>query len=463
MRARLERCLAAAGLSGLLAGCVVLPPPTPEELRAQALPNLRVPEAWLVPLPVAGKPVAGWLATFGDPALDQLVAEAIAYNPDLQIAAARVEAAEASARAAGAALYPMVNVAGRGGGKMSGDASGLQALGLFASWELDLWGRVRSLRAASGAQYDSAALDALYARESIAALVAKSWFVAREAAVQRAIAAEMVESAEQLARYSGDRLRVGKGDELELNQAEASVLTYRDLVLQADLARYNALRAVELLAGRYPSAAIDPGATLPPLPAPVPAGLPSQLLERRFDVRAAERRVAGAFHRIQQADAARLPTISLTANVNTVSSDLFILKNHDNPVWGLGATLLFPLFNAGALRAQVDVATAEQKAAMADYGRIGARAFNEVESALSASANHERRAELLGRAVASNQRALGFARVRLDVGSGDQRAVQEQMLALHATRTTLVRVQSERLIQRVNLHLALGGGFETPP
>jgi outer membrane protein TolC len=269
----------------------------------------------------------------------------------------------------------------------------------------------------------------------------------------------MVASSESLVELSRDRLHVGKADELEVSQAEASVLGYRDLVLQAELARSNALRAIEILAGRYPAAAVDAGSDLPPLPAPVPAGLPSQLLERRPDVRAAERRVAAAFYRTEEAKAARLPRISLTAAVNSVSSELFVLKERDNPVWGGGATLLAPLFTGGALQAQVDIRTAEQKAAVADYGRIGARAFDEVEGALSASYNLERRAEVLVRAVDANQRALGFARVRYDVGSGDQRGVQQQLLALHAARTSFARVQSERLIQRVNLYLALGGDF----
>ncbi len=405
----------------------------------------------------------GWLARFHDPALEQLVAEAMAYNSDLQVAAARVEAAEASARAAGATLLPQVSVAGRGGGKMSGDNSGLQVVGLFANWEIDLWGRVRSSQAAGTAQYEAAALDATYARESVAALVAKSWFLAREASVQRAIAAEMVVASESLADLSRDRLRVGKGDELEVSQAEASALAYRDLVLQAEVARQNALRAVEILAGRYPSAQVEAGVDLPPLPGPIPSGLPSQLLERRPDVRAAERRVAAAFYRTQEAKAARLPRIALTAGVNNVSSDLIVLKERDNPIWGVGATLLAPIFTGGALQAQVDVRTAEQKAALAEYGRIGLRAFDEVEGALTASFNLEQRSDVLARAVQANQRALGFARVRYDVGSGDQRGVEQQLLALHAARTSLVRVQSERLIQRVNLYLALGGGFAPLP
>lgn len=447
-------------LLAMLAGCALQAPPGQADVQAQALPNLRVPGTWKGGGAAAGEVPAGWLASFGQPELERLVAEAMQYNNDLQVAAARVEAAEASARAAGAKLYPQLNLAGHGGGKSGGDGSGTQMVGLFANWELDLWGRVRSARAGAGAQSEAAALDYRYARESIAALVAKSWFLAQEAAVQYAIAGEMMASANALVDLSRDRQRVGSGDEFEVSTAEASALGYRDIQLQTESARQSALRAIELLAGRYPSASVDPGTALPPLPGPVPAGLPSQLLERRYDVRAAERRVAAAFHRTEEAKAAKLPTISLTASVNTISSDVFVLKDRDNPVWGVGGNILAPIFNAGALQAQVEARTADQKAAVADYGRIGARAFGEVEGALAQSINLDSRAEVLLRTVRANENALGYARVRLNVGSADQRSVQQQLLALHAARTTLVHVQAERLVQRVNLYLALGGGFE---
>lgn len=460
MRRNALRPLAAATCAALLAGCALAPPPAPEDVRAQALPHLQMPPQWTGAPTPAGSVSNGWLAQFQDPQLEALVLEAVQYNPDLALAAARVEAAEAAARAAGAALYPQVNLAGHGGGKLGGDGTGVSGLGLFASWELDLWGRVRAQRAAATAQRDATVFDALYARESIAALVAKSWFLAREAAVQRTIAGDMISSSQSLVELSRERARVGSGNELEVSQAEASALSYRDIQLQAEIARQNALRAIEILAGRFPSASVDPGVSLPPVPAPVPAGLPSQLLERRPDVRAAERRVAAAFYNTEQAKAARLPTISLTAGVSSISSELFVMKERDNPVWSVGATLLAPIFNAGALQAQVDVRTAEQKAAVADYGRIGSRAFGEVEGALSQSINLETRADVLARAVRANESALGYARTRYDVGSGDLRGVQQQLLALHAARSTLARVQGERLIQRVNLHLALGGGFQ---
>jgi outer membrane protein TolC len=224
-----------------------------------------------------------------------------------------------------------------------------------------------------------------------------------------------------------------------------------------------ALRALEALAGRYPAGAAGVPAALPAVPGTVPVGLPSELLERRLDVVAAERRVAAAFYRVEEAKAARLPRISLTASVNNVSSDLFVLQDRDNPVWSAGASLLAPLFVGGALQSQVEIRTAEQKQAVAEYGRVGARAFGEIENALSAEFALAERERLLQQAVADNTRALELANVRWRIGSGDLRAVQQQTLALVAARTALLRVQGERLVPRGILYLALGGSFEARP
>jgi len=177
---------------------------------------------------------------------------------------------------------------------------------------------------------------------------------------------------------------------------------------------------------------------------------------------AAERRVAGAFHRTEEAKAARLPRITLTMSVTTISSELFLLKNHDNPLWSLGAGLLQPLFLGGQLQGQMEVRTAEQQQAVADYGRTGARAFAEVEEALSNGYALADRETLLAAAVRENARAYELSGIRYRVGAGDLRAVQQQQLSLYAAQVALVRVQAERLVQRVNLHLALGGSFDEP-
>jgi len=442
-------------------GCALKDPPKREDIGAQALPNLKVPESYAaVPAPAPAQSVqAGWLTAFGDPQLNALVQETLANNPDLQVAAARVEQAASFAKAAGATLWPQVNALLRGGGALSGDSSGLEGGGIFANWELDVWGRVRSGRAAARDQHGSAQLDAEYARQSLAALVAKSWFLATEARLQRMNAEEMAAASEKQLGLAQDRLRVGRGDQYDVALARANLATFRDSVVNLELAYRQAVRALEALAGRYPAAQLSVPAQLVVLPGPIPVGMPSELLERRPDIVAAERRVAAAFYRVQEAKAARLPRISLTAAVTSISSELFVLKDRDNPVWSAGASLTAPLFTGGALQSQVEIRNAEQKQAVAEYGRVGSRAFGEVESALSTAFALDAREAILREAVVDNARALELANVRFRVGAGDLRAVQQQSLALHAARTALLRVQAERLVQRVNLHLALGGSF----
>jgi outer membrane protein, multidrug efflux system len=451
----------AAGLQ--LPGCVLKKPPDAAAIKKEALPTAEVPAQWTAAGAGAGTVSDNWLVTFRDDQLNAAVVEAIAHNADLREAVARVEQAQQYAKLAGAKLYPSVDLLARGGGKMSGDNSGLQGALLTATWELDLWGRVRCGRAAAAADAASAAADFEYARQSIAAAVAKSWFLATEAGLQAEVARGTIRNGDELVRLAETRSRVGVGNDEDIFVARASVGTYRDTLRQIELGREQAVRALELLLGRYPAAAVAVTAQLPGQPDAVPAGLPSELLERRPDVIATERRVAAAFNRVHEAKAARLPAIALTGGVSAISSDLFVLKDRDNPVWNLGANLLMPVFRGGALKTQVEIRTAEQKQAVAAYAAVGLRAFGEVENALAAEIAAREREQILVQTLADTQRALDVVQTQFKVGSTDLRFVTQRQLALIATQSALVRVQAEQRVQRVNLHLALGGSFETKP
>lgn len=458
---RMRRCASLLCVLALSA-CALKELPPHEETVTLALPNVRVPARYAAggrPAPVADD----WLAALRDPALAALVGEAIAYNPDLKIAAARVDQAAAYLAGAKSPLWPQVNLVARGGGKMSGDSTGLQGVGLFASWELDLWGRVRSTARATELQYESAQYDAEYARQSLVALVAKAWIAAIEARLQIAQAEDMLRAAVQLAALARDRQRVGVGSDYDVALAQANIETMRDSVRSLELAYGNALRALETLVGRYPAATVEVAVALPAWRGEVPTGVPAELLERRPDVVAAERRVAAAFYRVEEAKAARLPRITLVANFTSISSELFVLQSRDNPVLSFGAGLVQPLFLGGLLQSQVDARTAEQQAAIADYGKVGARVFGEVEGALAATATAADRETILARSVQENARALELANVRYRVGAADLRTVQQQQLDLTSARAALLRVQADRLVQRVNLHLALGGSFDAQP
>jgi len=216
--------------------------------------------------------------------------------------------------------------------------------------------------------------------------------------------------------------------------------------------------------GRYPSAELAARRDLPSLPGAVPAGLPLQMLERRPDMVAAERRVAAAFNRVGEAKAARLPRIVLKANVAALASEILQLKeDFENPTGGLGGTLLAPIYQGGQLKAQVKLRTFEQKEAVAQYARLALRALGDVENALAAGQSLAERETMLRQILTDQQRVLELTRIRYRVGSDDLRAVQQQDLSVYAARIALLRIQSEQLSQRANLHLALGGSFETPP
>jgi NodT family efflux transporter outer membrane factor (OMF) lipoprotein len=456
--ARFSRNLFAVSVAGALAGCVLSPPPSNGELQKQAIPNTAIPVSWKAggtDAPVAGH----WLASFNDPALSALVDEALKYNADLQASAARVERAAGFLKVASASFQPSVTAVGITGGK-SGGGGGLEGVFLNASLELDVWGRVRYGQSAAENDAAAFAADYAYARQSLAAMVAKSWFMAIEAGMQQSIAGEMLRSAESMLKLAQDRQRIGNGNEQAVADARAAVANYRDVLRQIELSRDQSLRALESLLGRYPSAEIKVAEQFSAMPESVPAGMPSQLLERRPDVIAAERRVAATFNRIGEARAAQLPRISLTAGGSDVSSDLIVLKNLDNPVWSLGANLIAPLYQGGALRAQVEIRSADQKQAVAQYARAGQRAFSEVEAALAAERTLRDRHTLLDAAVRDNERALELAQIQYRVGNIDLRTVEQRRLNLYAARTSQLRVQSEQRAQRANLHLALGGGFE---
>ena len=448
------------------AGCGLKSPPSHESIKAQALTAATVPAQWTAAALTTGNMSDNWLAGFHDDQLSAIVADAILHNTDLRLGATRVEQAVLYAKLAGANLYPSVDLIAKGGGKLSGDGSGLSGAVLNASWELDLWGRVRYGRAAAKADAGAAAADFEYARQSIAALVARSWFLAIEAGLQAEIARGALRDSEALVRLAEDRSRVGVGNDEDVFVARSNLGTYEDALRQIELSRVQAIRALEILAGRYPAAALTVATTLPTTPETMPAGLPSELLERRPDVIAAERRVAAAFNRVGEAKAARLPKISLTAGVSSISSELLVLKDQDNPIWNFGANLVAPIYKGGALKTQVDIRTVEQKQAIAAYAGVGLRAFGEVENALASELAARDRERILGRTLADSRRALEIVQSQYKVGSTDLRFVTQRQLALNSTQSALIRAQSEQRVQRVNLHLALGGSFEprpTPP
>ena len=401
-----------------------------------------------------------WLKTFGDVELEKIVTEALQNNRELAVASANLDAAAALATQAGARLAPAVNV---GGGAQSTDrgdnTTNTSGAALNMQWELDIWGKLSSAAAAADETFRATEADLEAARQSLVAQTAKAWFLATEANLQLALSDEAVKIYEETLQIVETRVEVGAGSPQDVFLAKADLNAAKERQRQAIGALTQAVRSIEVILGRYPSAELEVAREFVPTPPGIPVGIPAQLLERRPDLVAAERRVAAAFQRIESAKAAKLPGVALTASGGSSSNELLDLIGVSSNFFSLGANFVAPLDIGGGLEAQVEIETAQQEAALANYGSIALRAFNEVESGLTNEQLLLEREAFLTAAVNNNKDALDAARTQYDAGAIDFLSVLQMQARSLNSRISLIRIKNTRLAQRVDLHLALGGNF----
>jgi NodT family efflux transporter outer membrane factor (OMF) lipoprotein len=415
----------------------------------------------------------GWWTTFGSASLNATVAEALRENHDLKQALARVDAAVAQARIAGADLQPQVGFnfdAARSqqvfvGLPIPGGPSALSSeftsygAGLNVTWELDVWGRIRAGQSAALANVQASESDYRGAMESLAAQTARAWVATIAAAHQLRLARATEASFRLTAEQIGQRYRSGLRSALDYRFAMNNHAAAKALVSLRERERQMTARQLEILLGRYPGGGADAGNELPVLVAEVPAGLPSGLLERRPDLASAERRLAASLARVKEAKRALLPRISLTAGGGRTSAELADLLDSSYNVWNLAGNFAQPLLQGGRLRANVKLAEARAREALEAYHSVVLRAFGEVEIALDSERQLREREEALADAALQSSEALRLAEERYFAGLIEFVTLMEAQRGAFNAETELIRVRQQRLDNRVDLHLALGGGF----
>lgn len=449
-----RRALLGAGVLWLTA-CATAP--APDVQHAVATP----PAQWATTAR-PGTVTAGWIAGFGDPVLVQLVDEALAHNHDLRAAAASIEQAQAEARKAAAARVPMVgvNVGAQRAGDPGSFAQSDTGVSLGIGWEVDVWGRIRAGVSAGASGVEAARADYAAARQSLAAQVSKAWFQAIEAQQQHALAQESLDNLHEILRIVQAQQHAGLTSGLDLHLVQTDLGTTEARVQETAAAQRDAVRSLELLLGRYPAAELQVRTELPAEPAPPPAGQPAGLLARRPDLRAAEARLAAAFALAKQARAARLPRLSLTSAAGTASTALQALVLPVDSFWYVGANLFQPLIDGGKLKADVSLADAKQQAALEHYAGKVLQAFGEVEHSLDAGASLRGRSKGLREAAREADQAYRLALRRYQEGEAGLLDALQLYQRLLEIRQSQYRVELLALTERVNLYLALGGGFE---
>lgn len=397
----------------------------------------------------------GWIKSFNDQTLLKLTDEALAANPGLKIAEAKVDQANGLTRQAEAGLKPTV---GYGGGykdtefEGSGSGKGGGAAGLAVSWEADVWGRIRTDIAGTEEEAAATVADFQFARQSLAASVANGWFMANTAKFLHQFAEDIAELQQKRVKVAEGMHKVGKGTERDVHLARGAAASAGEAAREALSASENALRSLELLLGRYPSADLETAEKLVAVPPPVPAGIPSGIMERRPDLIAAENQVAAAFYKQKEAELLHLPRFSFSIGLG--------LNTINDAIAGLSAGLFGPLYTGGAIEAEVDKATAVQKEAIAVYAQAALIAFKEVEGALAAEEHLLKRDEYLQIEVRENKKAYNQTVKQYEIGQIsllDVLTVENKWIA---SRIAEMDIAGQRLVNRVNLHLALGGSFE---
>jgi len=471
---RRSAVLVVAFLATWLGGCAVGPRYTAPDTHALAPDAYPVTDAALS----SAAPTDHWWTALGDPLLDDLVERALAGNPDLASAEARVQQSRASARMIGAAFYPVANLDARAGrDKLSLNGENLALIpfkpstteftdyrvGFDAAWEIDLAGRTRRQVEAAVARLDSSAESRNDARLVVAADVAGAYVDYRAAAERLALARRTLASLDETVRLVGLEVRAGVADDGDLRRAESDRLNAAGAVPSIDASVRSAVfRLAALTAEPLDSLVhrLEPPAAIPTVPATTPVGMPSELLRRRPDVRRAERDLAAATAEVGGAVAAQFPRLSLVGDFGWDSVRSGDLTNAASRYWNIGPQLTLPLFAGGQLRAQVDVAKAGRDAALAAYRATVLRALADTESSLMRFAAERNREASLAAAAASLEANLALQHRRFEAGDASMIDVLAAERAANLAADQRAASNGQLVQDYIALGKALGGGWQ---
>ena len=429
---RFGRLFLLLGIASLASACKVLGPnyappatPTPSAYKEAA----KTPKS-------ASQMDAKWWTLYGNAELDQLIAEVELKNYSLQAAAARTNQARALTEVALASKLPTV-VAG-----------GQNDLGILANWEIDLWGRIQRSIEASGATAQASAADLAAMKLSLQAQLAQNYINLRVQDEQIRLLQETTVAYERLLKVTQNQYAVGVADRSAILQVQSQINTVQSQMHEVKVSRAQLEHAIAVLVGKPPA---DFAIAKSPLTAQVPevpAALPADLLLRRPDIAAAERRMAAASAKIGEAEASAYPSLNLFAGVSIRKGLLG------------GAKTLFPLYSGGATKAKQSEAMLAYEVEIANYQQAVLNAFRDVEDNLAGMQSLEAAAENKAEAVKSERAALSIMSNQQQVGIIHYPTlISAQTAALDSEKVGL-DILAKRLVASVNLIKALGGGWQ---
>jgi outer membrane protein, multidrug efflux system len=437
---------------------------------------MALPAQWAVP--GAASPSQGELPPWGDfvrdPTLRRLVEQALVHNRDLRVAVLQIELARAQWQGRGAEAFPNLQAGVTASRQSSGEDQPIRSsvlAGLVVSnWEIDFFGRLASLEEAARAQLLASEQAASAVQTSLVAAVATAWFNLQGSQAQAELAQQTLTARAESLRLVRLRHDLGAASALELRSAESLEASARATLVQQQRQRQLDLNLLTQLVGQAFDRPLDlagsqGGASrleLDAALAPLPVGLPSQVLLQRPDVRAAEQQLLAADAQIQAARAAFFPRISLTASLGSASTELSGLFRAGSLGWTVAPQALLPIFDGGRNRAGLASARTGRELALAQYEKAIQSAFREVNDGLAGDATLGEQLRAQQALVTAESERLRLAELRLQQGVAAQLEVLDAQRALFAAQQSLLQTRLALAQNRVALYKALGGGWRAP-
>lgn len=480
-----------AGLMLLAAGCTVGPNYKRPEVPTPAAWN----EAQQTGIDATGSDLAHWWTAFNDPLLNSLIDRAVRSNLDLRVAEARIREARANRAVAAAGAWPTLGTSvsyarnrssqnafgispqsggsgggGTGGGNGGGSSFGsldqnFYTAGFDASWEIDVFGGVRRGVEAADATIEATVEDRRDILVSLLGDVAKNYIDLRGFQRRLEVAKANLKAQQDTVELTRVRFQAGLASDLDVAQAEAQANSTEAQIPVLQSSLKGAAYGLDLLLGLEPGALageLGQDMAIPTLPPKVLVGLPSELLRRRPDIRRAERQLAAATAQVGSAMADLFPKFSLTGigGLRSVSaSDWF---SGGSRFWNIGPTISWPIFDAGKIRANIEIRNAQQEQALRLYEKTVLAAFGDVERSLVNYAQEQERYESLTKALAADRRAVEMANELYVRGLNSFLNVLDAQRSLYAAENDVAQSEATMAANLIALYKALGGGWQTP-
>ncbi len=454
-------CIASALLLGLTS-CIGYKAANPEKIEllknnSEIKANMKISDKWIQEKQQDQPDFPyQWMSELLSPELEAMIKEGLAHNVDIIISKEKLKQVELSMDIAGSNLYPSVNaLANTNNNLVSGSHIG--NLQFKANWELDLWGKNKSAEMVSVSQYYSAVFKKKLLEQSVAAMIAKAYYLNISGQYQEQKISDYISKTQDLKKIFTVQNKVGTANTLDLSNIESEIILLNSYLEKVKNANSQSRRSLEMLCGKYPEGLIKVNSDFFPLKEDIPTDFPLSLLEKRSDIMMQLFQIESIFYEVQEAKAARLPSLNISAAFGAAETNVGGISNlFSNPLIKVGGGLTTPIFNGGRLKKNVEIKTSQQQQVIEDYSKSVLLAFSEVESALANLSSIDKQKVFQQQLITALENNIALTKKQIQIGSSNSFVLIKKQRELIKKEMNNIDLDLQQRMERINLYMALG-------